>query len=72
MKKEIKKPKCNKCYDKGYFTEFVGATIVSSDFEGEKDTILKEPHIVKNYCSCKKGQRMKLKAFKNQGLKNLT
>lgn len=51
-------PKCHKCWDKGYSTQLVnmGGTY---DFVGDK-TIGGKVKEIKNYCSCKKGKRLKV------------
>lgn len=55
MKKD---PKCKNCWDKGYSTQLIGNTVTSANFYGQ-DGIIVSSYILKNYCKCAKGKRMK-------------
>ncbi len=56
-----KKPKCLKCWDKGFASQLVRVH-TSADFSEDKES--DEVKEVKNYCSCKKGKRMKRESLK--------
>ena len=52
-----KEPKCKKCWDKGYASQ-LRRTQTFPDFVGDK--YKEEVKEVKNYCSCKKGRKLRL------------
>ena len=61
---------CNKCYGKGYSTEYKGKTVISADFIGDKQETIDEGGIRVNICCCNRGKDL-LKYFeiKNNLLK---
>jgi hypothetical protein len=65
MKKQIKKPKCKLCWDKGYASVLKNGNYVVGDFEGDKSIQL-GMHEIKNYCTCLKGRRLKRLSLKNK------
>lgn len=54
-----KQPKCKNCWDKGFSTQYSGI-IGSPDFPGDKGFEI-APSVHKNYCTCDKGQKMRMK-----------
>jgi hypothetical protein len=57
MKKNLD-PKCRLCWDKGFSTEYKGASYAMPDFHGQKEHKVADEGVVKNYCSCEKGREM--------------
>lgn len=50
--------KCRLCCDKGYSTEYVGASYAMPDFPGDKKYKVVDEGVVKHYCTCEKGRDM--------------
>jgi hypothetical protein len=63
------KPKCKNCYDKGFSTEYVGASYAMPDFIGDKKYMVDAGGVKIKYCSCKKGKAMKYRAEKKSKFK---
>lgn len=61
---EATKPKCTKCYDKGFATVYQGGVYAMADFCGDKTVCLKNQGVEVKYCTCAKGKRLKHQATK--------
>ena len=47
---------CPHCYNKGYSTEFMGASFAMADFIGDETYQIKNPGIVIHFCICSRGK----------------
>ncbi len=50
---------CKNCYGKGYSTEYQGKTIARADFIGDRDKVLENEKVVKHYCTCIVGIKLR-------------
>lgn len=54
--------KCFDCYDKGYFTKMIGGTEGYTDWGALKKIKFSGAEVIKVYCKCAKGKRLKRNA----------
>lgn len=63
MTKKIQKPKflrCEKCYDKGYSTEFKGDEFCMADFIGDQTYRTRKSGIRIHFCGCGRGKDLQI------------